>query len=79
DFDGILMDVQMPVMDGLTATKTLRQDQALRHLPVFALTAGVLPEEREAALAAGVNDFLTKPLDLENLVGVLKTVSSKAN
>jgi CheY-like chemotaxis protein len=46
---------------------------------VIALTAGVLPEEREAALAAGVNDFLTKPLNLENLVGVLKSVSGGAD
>ena len=66
-------------MDGLTATRTLREDEALRHLPVFALTAGVLPEEREAALAAGVNDFLTKPLDLENLVGVLKPLLAGAD
>jgi PAS domain S-box-containing protein len=79
DFDAVLMDVQMPVMDGLTATRHLREDEALRHLPVFALTAGVLPEEREAALAAGVNDFLTKPLNLENLVGVLKSVSGGAD
>ena len=79
DFDAVLMDIQMPVMDGLTATRNLRVDEALRHLPVFALTAGVLPEEREAALAAGVNDFLTKPLDLENLVGVLKPLLAGAD
>jgi PAS domain S-box-containing protein len=79
DFDAVLMDIQMPVMDGLTATRTLREDEVLRNMPVIALTAGVLPEEREAALAAGVNDFLTKPLNLENLVGVLKSVSGGAD
>jgi signal transduction histidine kinase/ActR/RegA family two-component response regulator len=71
DFDAVLMDIQMPVMDGLTATREIRRDPALRHLPVIALSAGVLPEEREAALAAGVNDFLGKPLKLENLQAVL--------
>ena len=48
--DLILMDVQMPVMDGLTAARAIREDPALRHLPVIALSAGVLPEEREAAV-----------------------------
>jgi len=70
--DAVLMDIQMPVMDGLTATREIRQDPALRHLPVLALTAGVLPEEREAARAAGVDDFLAKPLELEALVALLQ-------
>ena len=71
DFDAVLMDIQMPVMDGLTATRALREDETFDHLPVIALTAGVLPEEREAALNAGVNDFLTKPVDLGQLVAAL--------
>ena len=71
DFDAVLMDIQMPVMDGLSATREIRRDPALRHLPVIALSAGVLAEEREAALAAGVSDFLGKPLKLENLQAVL--------
>jgi CheY-like chemotaxis protein len=61
------MDVQMPVMDGLTATREIRKNPDLAHLPVFALTAGVLPEERQAALDAGVNGFIAKPIDLEQL------------
>jgi PAS domain S-box-containing protein len=77
DFDAVLMDIQMPVMDGLTATREIRRDPALRHLPVIALSAGVLPEEREAALAAGVNDFLGKPLKLENLKAVLYRFRSR--
>jgi PAS domain S-box-containing protein len=70
-FDVVLMDIQMPVMDGLTATQEIRNDPALAHLPVIALTAGVLPEERQAALDAGVNGFLAKPLDLQQMQQML--------
>lgn len=70
-FDAVLMDIQMPVMDGLSATRAIREDPAHATLPVVAFTAGVLDEEREAALAAGVNDFLGKPVDLEKLIRVL--------
>ena len=77
DFDAVLMDVQMPVMDGLTATRAIRADATLAKLPVFALTAGVLPEEREAALEAGVTDFLTKPLELPRLVEALSACLRK--
>ena len=70
-FDAVLMDVQMPVMDGLTATRLIRNELGLDALPIFALTAGVLPEQQQAARAAGVHDVLTKPLDLEQLVATL--------
>ncbi len=70
-FDIVLMDVQMPVMDGLAATRLLRGDPPLAGLPVIALTAGVLQEERQKALDAGVDDFLPKPVDLEELVAML--------
>jgi CheY-like chemotaxis protein len=71
-FDVVLMDIQMPVMDGLTATRAIRANAALATLPVIALTAGVLAEERDATLAAGVNDFLAKPLDIEAMVAKLR-------
>ena len=74
-FDVVLMDIQMPVMDGLTATREIRKDAALAQLPVIALTAGVLPEERQAALDAGVNDFLAKPLDLQTMTAMLAPYS----
>jgi CheY-like chemotaxis protein len=61
------MDVQMPVMDGLEATRTLRQLPGGSSIPVIALTAGVLTREREEALAAGMNDFATKPIQLKHL------------
>jgi PAS domain S-box-containing protein len=71
DFDAVLMDVQMPVMDGLTATRAIRDELKLIHLPVIALTAGVMPEDRDKALASGLNDFLPKPLDLNLMTQVI--------
>ena len=65
--DLVLMDVQMPVMDGLTATRRLRADPVLRPVPVIAMTAGALAEDREACLAAGMNDVVTKPIDPDDL------------
>jgi signal transduction histidine kinase/ActR/RegA family two-component response regulator len=70
-FDVVLMDIQMPVMDGLTATRTLREDPTFAELPIIALTAGVMAEERAAAQTAGMTDFLAKPLDLKQMVAVL--------
>jgi CheY-like chemotaxis protein len=70
-YDVVLMDIQMPVMDGIAATRALRSYPATAAVPVLALTAGVLPEERESALAAGMNEFLAKPIDLEQLVAKL--------
>ena len=78
DFDLVLMDIQMPVLDGLAATREIRADAQLAHLPVIALTAGVLAEEREAAIAAGMNDFLAKPLDLETMTQTLERYSRLA-
>ena len=77
-FDAVLMDVQMPVMDGLTATRALRRRFDSAALPVIAFTAGVLREERQRAQDAGVNDFLPKPVDLEEMVAVLLRWSSPA-
>jgi len=71
-FDAVLMDVQMPIMDGLTATRQIRASLGLRDLPIIALTAGVMPEEQAAARAAGVNAVLPKPLELEDLVALLR-------
>jgi CheY-like chemotaxis protein len=65
------MDVRMPVMDGLTATRLIRDELGLTELPIIALTAGVLPDQQEAAHAAGVNAVLPKPLELERLTAAL--------
>ena len=71
DFTAVLMDIQMPVMDGLTATRLIRNELGLRDLPVIALTAGVFEEQKAAALAAGVDAILGKPLDLERLMNLI--------
>jgi two-component system sensor histidine kinase/response regulator len=63
----VLMDVQMPVMDGLSATRELRRDPALRAVPVVAMTANALPGDREAYLAAGMDDVVTKPIEPDDL------------
>ena len=71
DFDIVLMDVQMPQMDGLEATRAIRGELGLTALPVIALTAGALPSQRQRAEAAGMNDFVTKPFDLDALVATV--------
>lgn len=71
DFDVVLMDVQMPVMDGLTATREIRRYPEFSDLPIVALTAGVLPEEQEAIFKAGMNDFLPKPVKLKQMKSIL--------
>jgi PAS domain S-box-containing protein len=70
-FDAVLMDVQMPVMDGLTATRLIRGELGLTDLPIIAFTAGVRHEQQAAARAAGVNDVLAKPMDLEQMAAML--------
>ena len=68
DFDAVLMDLRMPGMDGLEATRRIRADLGLAGLPVLILTAGVVAEKLEQARGAGADEVLTKPLDLERLV-----------
>ena len=65
--DLVLMDIQMPGMDGLATTRVLRQDPAFRQLIIIGLTANVSQEDRQACLDAGMNDYLTKPISLRKL------------
>ncbi|MBF0183317.1 MAG: response regulator [Magnetococcales bacterium] len=62
-FDGVLMDVQMPVMDGLTATRLIRSDPQRHALPILAMTANVMRGDREVCLQAGMQDHIAKPID----------------
>ena len=71
-YDLVLMDVQMPVMDGLEATRAIRGELNLGDLPVIALSAGVMAEERQEALDAGVDDFLPKPMDLDRMAEMIR-------
>jgi len=71
EYDMVLMDMQMPVMDGFTATRILRQELHLT-LPIIAMTAGVLESERERSREAGISDFIPKPIEVEEMLGVLR-------
>ncbi|MBK1718376.1 PAS domain S-box protein [Thiocystis violacea] len=72
DADAVLMDIQMPVMDGLAATRAIRRELGLTELPVIAFSAGVLDGQRQEALEAGFSDFLAKPADLEDMVRLFR-------
>lgn len=67
-FDVVLMDVQMPELDGFAATRLIRQELGLRDLPIIALTAGALQSERANALLCGMNDYMAKPIDPDRVV-----------
>ncbi|GAB4401137.1 MAG: hypothetical protein OHK0048_17270 [Rhodoferax sp.] len=76
-FHAVLMDIQMPVMDGYAATRTLRQTLGLTQLPIIAMTANVMPSDREASLAAGMNAHVGKPFDIRVLVSLLMSLTAK--
>jgi CheY-like chemotaxis protein len=74
-FDAVLMDMQMPVLDGFGATRVIRKQLQLARLPIIAMTANAQASDREACLAAGMNEHVGKPFDLDNLVRTLLRVT----
>ena len=76
--DLILMDIQLPGMDGLQATALLKADDATRHIPVIALTALAMKGDEERILAAGCDGYIAKPLDYKDFLSTVKASLAKA-
>ncbi len=70
--DMVLMDVMMPVMDGLTATREIRKHPEWKTLPIITLTAKAMPDDQQRCIEAGANDYMAKPLDVEKLLSLVR-------
>jgi CheY-like chemotaxis protein len=76
-FDAVLMDIQMPVMDGYTATRAIRTELGRTSLPIIAMTANAMASDRAACLEAGMDDHIGKPFDLDQLVAMLLQLTAR--
>jgi two-component system cell cycle response regulator DivK len=72
--DLILMDIQLPILDGLEATKLIKADPTTQHIPIFALTAFAMGGDRERFIQAGCDDYLSKPYNIEELLEKVKKI-----
>jgi signal transduction histidine kinase/CheY-like chemotaxis protein/CHASE3 domain sensor protein len=72
EIDLVLMDIMMPEMDGLTATREIRRRQEWRQVPIIALTAKAMKDDQQKCIAAGANDYIAKPLDVEKLLSLVR-------
>lgn len=77
--DLVLMDISLPVKDGYQATRELKADPAVQHIPIIALTAHALAEDQARALAAGCNDYDTKPIELPRLLQKIEALLGGAS
>ena len=79
EYDLVLMDIQMPVMDGYESTRKIRalKDPALSAIPILAMTANAFDEDRKKAVKCGMNGFLSKPINIEEIFKELRTVFEK--
>src|SRR5690606_26538238 len=71
DIDLVLMDIMMPVMNGYDCMKKIRQNQKFTNLPIIALTAKAMKEDRDLCIASGANDYISKPIDVERLFSLI--------
>ena len=74
----VLMDMNMPVMDGWQASRMIKADHQTRHVPIIGLTAHAMTGDREKALAAGCVDYHTKPIDFARLIGQIESILKQA-
>ena len=78
-YDGVLMDCQMPIMDGYTATNCIRQMEEFNDLPIIAMTANAMAGDREKVMEAGMNDHIAKPINVENMFSTMAKWITPAN
>lgn len=78
EYEAILMDIQMPIMNGITATKKIREIEKSTntHTPIIAITANAMLGDKETCLSAGIDDYLSKPYQMEDLISKMKYLLS---